>query len=86
MSDLDMKKTEKSLPPLPEDERIYLNVAYDTSSFAKYAHCGYDSTKKLWFTGPRNKHIGTLIELYGVNKATSKKAIELLMSFNKKDS
>lgn len=80
------KAQAKPLPPLPEDERIYLNVTYDTNSFAKYAHCGYDPKKKLWFTGPRNKHIGALIQLYGINKATSKKALELLSSFNKKDS
>lgn len=84
MSELDMKKVDELLPPLPEDERIYLNVTYDTNSFAKYAHCGFDPKKKLWFTGPRNKHLPTLIELYGVNAATSEKALQLLLIYNEK--
>lgn len=66
------------LPHLPEDERIYLNVTYKTKSFAQYSNCGFDSEKKLWFTGIHNSNLQELIELYGVNKATSEKAKQLL--------
>lgn len=72
------KKLEDPLPPLQEDERIYLNVTYKTKPFAQYAHCGFDSEKKLWFTGSLNAHLHELVKLYGVNEATSEKAKQLL--------
>lgn len=72
------KKIEDPLPPLPEDERIYLNVTYKTRDFAKYVHCGFDPEKKLWFTGSRNTYLETLVNFYGVNEATSAKARRLL--------
>lgn len=67
------------LPPLTEDERIYLNVPYMARGFAKASNCGFDSQKKLWFTGSHNANLERLIELYGVNdEATSDKAKSLL--------
>lgn len=72
------KKMENPLPPLPEDERIYLNVPYMARDFAKYCHCGFDSERKLWFTGCKNAHLDSLVGLYGVNEATTEKARKLL--------
>ena len=76
------KYTEKiindPLPPLPEDERIYLNVQYNKKGFAKIANCGFDAERKLWFTGSRNTYIKALVDLYGINESTSKKALQLL--------
>ena len=72
------KKFESPLPPLPEDERIYLNVPYMARDFAKYSHCGFDRERKLWFTGCLNANLVFLIHLYGVNEATSEKAMALL--------
>lgn len=69
---------ENKLPRLAEDERIYLNVDYMARGFAKYCHCGFDSERKLWFTGCKNAHLDSLVGLYGVNKATSDKARKLL--------
>ena len=69
---------EDPLPPLPEDERIYLNVPYMARDFAKYSHCGFDPERKLWFTGCLNANLRSLIHLYGVNEATSEKAMQLL--------
>lgn len=69
---------ENPLPPLPEDERIYFNVPYMARDFAKYAHCGFDKDKKLWFTGCLNTHLRSLVGLYGINDATSEKARQLL--------
>ena len=66
------------LPPLEEDQRIYLNVPFMARDFAKHAHCGFDTDKKLWFAGPHNANLRSLVELYGVNEATSKKALQLL--------
>lgn len=66
------------LPPLPEDERIYLNVPYMARDFAKYSNCGFDADKKLWFTGCANANLQALVDLYGVNEATSEKARLLL--------
>ena len=66
------------LPKLPEDERIYLNVSYQERTFAKITNCGFDKEKKLWFTGPRNSYIESLIKVYGINEATSEKAMQLL--------
>ena len=68
------KKLEDPLPKLPEDERIYLNVPYMARDFAKYSHCGFDPERKLWFTGLLNRNLYDLVELYGVNEATSEKA------------
>lgn len=72
------KRMENPLPPLPEDERIYLNVDYIARSFAKFCHCGFDTATKLWFTGCKNAHLHSLVDLYGVNEATSEKARHLL--------
>ena len=66
------------LPKLPEDERIYLNVSYQERNFAKITNCGFDKEKKLWFTGPHNSDIESLIKVYGINEATSEKAMQLL--------
>lgn len=52
------------LPPLEEDERIYLNVSYKARGFAKVTNCGFDSIKKLWFTGVHNTFILQLVDLY----------------------
>ncbi len=72
------KKLENPLPPLLEDERIYLDVPYMARDFAKYSHCGFDTGKKLWFTGCHNANLRFLVDLYGVNEATSEKAIALM--------
>lgn len=72
------KRMEPPLPPLPEDERIYLNVSYVERDFAKYCHCGFDRERKLWFTGSLNASLLLLVRLYGVNEATSEKAMQLL--------
>ena len=66
------------LPPLTEEERIYLTVPYMARGFAQYSHCGFDSEKKLWFTGLHNSNLRVLIKLYEVNEATSEKAKRLL--------
>ncbi len=72
------EKTRKSTPTFTKDERIYLNVTYATRSYAKYSHCGFDADKKLWFTGCLNANLYFLVDLYGVNKATSEKALALM--------
>lgn len=72
------KVIEDPLPPLSEDERIYLNVPYMARHFAKSSHCGFDLEKKLWFTGCLNANLYSLVKLYGVNKATSEKAMVLM--------
>ena len=72
------KKIEDPLPPLLEDERIYLNVSYMARNFAKYSNCGFDPKKKLWFTGVLNSNLYALVRLYGVNEETSEKAMQLL--------
>ena len=75
------KVLENRLPRLEEDERIYLNVDYIARGFAKYAHCGFDKDKKLWFTGSHNSNLQALIELYGINKITSEKALASIPNF-----
>ena len=72
------KKINDPFPPLQEDERIYLNVSYRTRDFAKYSNCGFDSEKKLWFTGCFNSNLHILVNLYGVNEKTSEKAKRLM--------
>lgn len=72
------KAAENPFPPLPEDERIYLNVAYTKRALARIAHCSFDRVKKLWFTGSMNLCLRSLVEIYGVNEATSEKALKLL--------
>lgn len=69
---------ESPLPPLAEDERIYLKVPYMARSFAKYCHCGFDSEKKLWFTGAYNFNLSGLVEMYEVDESTSDNARCLL--------
>ncbi|MBQ9849197.1 MAG: hypothetical protein IJO36_00685 [Clostridia bacterium] len=71
------------LPELLEDERIYLNVSYNARGFAKATHCGFDPTKKLWFTGLHNTYLPNLIKLYGVNNSTSEKAMNSLKTYLK---
>lgn len=67
------------LPPLKEEERIYLNVSYKRRYFAQSARCGFDLERKLWFTGIHNQYINELIDLYGVNEeATSKNVLAML--------
>jgi len=72
------KITENPLPPLTEEERIYLNVPYTAKQFAQYSNCGFDSDKKLWFTGVHNSNLYALVDLYGVDEATSQQARQLL--------
>ena len=60
---------------LKEDERIYLNVPYMARGFAQHCRCGFDAGKKLWFTGAHNRYLDALIKLYGINEATSEKAM-----------
>lgn len=69
---------ESPLPPLAEDERIYLKVPYMARSFAKYCHCGFDSENKLWFTGAYNFNLRGLVEMYEVDESTSDNARCLL--------
>ncbi len=66
------------LQPLQEDERIYLNVPYKARQFAKCTNCGFDSERKLWFTGSFNSNLCGLVKRYGINEATSEKAKRLL--------
>lgn len=76
------KYTEKiltnPLPRLSEDDRIYFNVPYMANSFAKISNCGFDDEKKLWFTGLNNSSLYALVELYGVDGATSENMKQLL--------
>ena len=72
------KKINDPFPPLKENERIYLNVPYVAKSFAQYCRCGFDAERKLWFTGVLNSNLDALINLYGINDATSEKAKLLL--------
>lgn len=72
------KRFEDPLPPLPEDERIYLNVPYMARDFANYSHCGFNPVCKLWFTGCMNANLYFLVDLYGVNENTSEKAMTLM--------
>ena len=53
-------------------------LAYAAKQFAQYSNCGFDSDKKLWFTGIHISNLYALIELYGVNEATSQQARKLL--------
>ena len=66
------------LPTLPEHERIYLNVPYQAKQFAQASHCGFDSERKLWFTGMHNANLSALVELYGINDATSDEMKQLV--------
>lgn len=73
------KMLESPLPKLTENERIYLNVPYICSGFARECHCGFDREKKLWFTGAYNSWLDALVELYGVDEEhTSSDAMRLL--------
>lgn len=74
------KILENPLPPLQEDERIYLNVTYQTRAFAQYTNCGFDRERKLWFTGVHNSNLLYIVQHYGVNEeATSEKAKKMLI-------
>ena len=72
------KQTTKRLSKLQEDERIYLNVPFNKKEFASFSNCGFDSSKKLWFTGINNTFLQELIELYGVNSSTSPQTMLIL--------
>ena len=72
------KISENPLPKLQEDERIYLNVHFKARGFARVSNCGFDPDKKLWFTGVHNTFIRELVDLYGINEATSEKALRML--------
>ncbi len=72
------------LPRLLEEERIYFNVHYMARHFAQACHCGFDSEKKLWFTGAKNRYIEILIELYGIDEQTNELARQLLKDELKK--
>lgn len=72
------KKRRNPLPPLKKNERIYLQVTYYDKYYAQYCHCGFDAEIKLWFTGCLNSNLCSLVKLYGVHSATSKKAMKLL--------
>ena len=59
--------------------RVQKNIEYSTSD-GKYVEkplC-YDSEKKLWFTDSNNDFLTRLVDFYGVNEATSEKAMKLL--------
>ena len=62
------------LNQLPEEDRIYLNVEYTDRWFARHCHCGFDTNKKIWFTGCKNTNIDLLIDCYGIHDITSDKA------------
>ena len=62
------KPYERTLPPLSESERIYLDVPYLRRGFAKACHCRFDPEKKRWFTGSLNRMLPILIETYGIDK------------------
>ena len=66
------------LPLLQEDERIYLNVPFAAKDFAHACSCGFDTNKKLWFTGVCNLFLKELVEMYGINIATTEKALRML--------
>jgi len=72
------KVIENPLPPLAEDERIYLNVPYMARAFAQSANCGFDQKRRLWFAGSANSNLQALVELYGINDATTEKARQML--------
>lgn len=73
-----MKQYRRILPRLQEDERIYFSVPYMNRRFAKICHCGFDSEKKLWFTGSKNAHLTMLVRVYPIHEQTSEKARRLL--------
>jgi hypothetical protein len=72
------KVLENNLPVLQEDERIYFNVPYKARGFAKISNCAFDGERKLWYTGIENTFLRQLIDLYGINKETSSKAMLLI--------
>lgn len=73
-----MKAYNYSLPPIPENERIYFNVPYMAKGLAMVTNCGFDSSKKLWFTGCNNTFLYVLVNKYKINKNTSENAKKLL--------
>lgn len=72
------KVFENKLPPLQEEDRIYLIVPYKTNGFARAANCRFDREKKLWFTGVHNSYLIALLETYKVSDQTSEKVKRLL--------
>ena len=67
-----------SPPYIPEDERIYLNIPYTDRYFARFAHCEFDKTKKLWFVRTNHLLVSQLIARFGMNEATSEEAMAQL--------
>ena len=45
----------------------------------------FDSERKLWFTGCLNANLYSRVGLYGVNEATSEKALALMKDKLNKD-
>ena len=72
------KVFENKLPPLQEEDRIYLIVPYKAKGFARITNCGFDSEKKLWFTGVYNSNLVALLNVYKISEVTSEKAKRLL--------
>lgn len=73
------KLANEPLPPLEENERIYLDIPYMARGIAQASNCGFDDTRRLWFTGIHNARLETLIKMFGVNEeATSDYAKQLL--------
>ena len=72
------KMNQDPFPCLQEDERIYLNVPYTANGFARRSHCGFDSKKKLWFTGIHNVNLSALLRIYGINDVTSEKMKQMI--------
>lgn len=72
------KMRENPFTYVPKDERIYFNVDFETKDVAKYCHCTWCPTKKLWWTGYLNSNLEFLIEYYGINENTTPKALNLI--------
>lgn len=73
------KLAQDPLPPLEENERIYLDIPYMARGIAQASNCGFDDTRRLWFAGIYNARLETLIKMFGINEeATSETAKQLL--------
>ena len=75
-----MKPKRKALSPIPETQRIYLNVDYKPRRFAEETGCRYDPMKELWFTWWNHSMAEVLIRRYGIHEQTSPMALESLKS------
>lgn len=76
---------ENPLHPLPEDERIYFNTSFAERGIARACNCRFDRERKIWFTGCKNSKLELLISWFGINEATSEKAMELMQAELKTD-